>query len=302
MLNHRIGIMSCMIITMLALTACSTWAGENEVRAAASKGWTDGYVLVNGIRMHYWRTGGDKPVMVLAHGSSDDGLCWTMLAREFEADYDIVMIDARGHGLSDPPTAADTYDAQAEDLAGLIRELKLEKPIVMGHSMGSSSAALFAATYPDVPRAVILEDPRLAPRPVPANPAPAVSKEERAAQTLNKNNLPYEKIVEDGMKKNPGWGREEMGIWALSKLRHHPYNSLYRASGRPSIDEIFAKITAPVLILKADAEGELRAANEAMTAKLANGKIVHVAGAKHNVRRDQKDAVVKEMKAFLEAL
>ena len=50
-------------------------------------------------------------------------------------------------------------DVQVEDLAGLIKELKLERPILMGHSMGSASVAQFAAKYPDVPRAVILEDP-----------------------------------------------------------------------------------------------------------------------------------------------
>jgi hypothetical protein len=46
-------------------------------------GWTDAYVVANGIRIHYWRTGGYKPALVLAHRSSDDALCWTNLAREF---------------------------------------------------------------------------------------------------------------------------------------------------------------------------------------------------------------------------
>jgi hypothetical protein len=45
-------------------------------------GWTDGYVTANGIRLHYWRTGGAKPALVMAHGSSDDALCWTNLAKE----------------------------------------------------------------------------------------------------------------------------------------------------------------------------------------------------------------------------
>src|SRR5918997_3105648 len=93
----------------------------------APAGWTDGYVVANGIRIHYWRTGGNKPPLVMAHGSSDDGLCWTNLAREFQDQYDIVMFDARGHGLSDPPSPSDPPDVQVEDLAGLIRELKLDR-------------------------------------------------------------------------------------------------------------------------------------------------------------------------------
>ena len=128
-------------------------------------GWTDSFVIANGIRMHYWRTGGDKPVLLMAHGSSDDGLCWTSLAKDLTDDYDVVLPDARGHGLTDPARADDPADVQAEDIAALIRELKLERPIVMGHSMGASSAAWFAAKYPDVPRAIVLEDPGLLPRP-----------------------------------------------------------------------------------------------------------------------------------------
>ena len=120
---------------------------------APPAGWTEGYVVANRIRIHYWRTGGNKPALVLAHGSSDDALCWTNLAREFHKDYDIIMFDARGHGLSDPPTPSDAPDVQVEDLAGLIKGLKLEKPILMGHSMGSASVAHFAARYPDVARA-----------------------------------------------------------------------------------------------------------------------------------------------------
>ena len=94
---------------------------------------------------------GDQPVLLMAHGSSDDGLCWTNLAKELEQDYDIIMADARGHGLSDPPAKSDSVDAQVKDLAGLIQQLKLKNPILMGHSMGSSSVAWFAAKYPNVP-------------------------------------------------------------------------------------------------------------------------------------------------------
>src|SRR5687768_5957568 len=146
---------ACLLVAVLGVS------GPAVAGPPPPAGWTDGYVVANGIRLHYWRTGGSKPPLVLAHGSSDDALCWTNLAKELTDRYDVIMFDARGHGLSDPPTAADPADVQAEDLAGLIKALKLEKPILMGHSMGSASVAWFAAKYPDVPRAVILEDPAL---------------------------------------------------------------------------------------------------------------------------------------------
>ena len=68
--------------------------------------WQSGDIETNGIRMHYHRTGGDKPALVLSHGATDSGLCWTRVARVLEADYDVIMPDARGHGRSDAPATA----------------------------------------------------------------------------------------------------------------------------------------------------------------------------------------------------
>ncbi|HEC03634.1 MAG TPA: alpha/beta hydrolase [Phycisphaerales bacterium] len=292
------------VLTYVGLPATS--AEDDSDRAgrppAPPAGWTDGYVMANGIRIHYWRTGGDKPVLVMAHGSSDDGLCWTNLAKELVADYDIILPDARGHGLSDPPKKSDTADAQAEDLAGLIRALKLDKPIMMGHSMGSSSVAWFAAMYPDIPGAVILEDPRLIPRPPGGSRSSAAAQEKRRAQILARNNMTYEELVAQCLKNSPQWGRSECEYWAPSKRRHHPDTAFVSRSGRPPMSELFAKITAPTLILKADAQGDERKKNEEVARLLKNGKIVHVEGARHNVRRDQKARLLKALKAFLAEL
>jgi len=65
--------------------------------------WQSGDIVVNGLTLHYTRTGGTKPPVVLAHGFSDDGLCWMPVAEALAADYDIVMVYARGHGRSCAP-------------------------------------------------------------------------------------------------------------------------------------------------------------------------------------------------------
>lgn len=268
------------------------------------EGWTDGYVLANGIRIHYWRTGGDKPVLVMAHGFSDDGLSWTNLTKELEDDYDVIMVDARGHGQSDPPSKSDKADAQVEDIAGLIRELNLQKPILMGHSMGSASVAWFAARYPDIPRAVILEDPRLISRPQTNSPAVVdqEAQEKRRAQILARNNTPYDELVADCLEHNGHWGRSECEIWAISKRTYHPNNAYRNFGNRPSTSELFPKITAPTLILKADAQGEVRQKNEDVARLLKNGKLVHIEGAGHCVRRDQKERLLSVLTEFLNNL
>src|SRR5690348_672626 len=104
-------------------------AGPRD-RGAMMAEWQSGSVDANGVTIHYTRTGGNKPVVVLAHGVTDNGLCWSPLARELENDFDLIMVDARGHGTSEAPEGSYGPDVQAEDLAGLITALGLEKPAV----------------------------------------------------------------------------------------------------------------------------------------------------------------------------
>ncbi len=121
--------------------------------------WTDGYIETNGITIHYTRTGGGKPPVVLCHGFSDNGLCWTPVARELEAVYDVIMVDARCHGKSDAPETGNNSSAMADDLAGLIEGLGLDQPVVAGHSMGAGYTQNAASRYPHLMRAIVLEDP-----------------------------------------------------------------------------------------------------------------------------------------------
>ena len=289
-----------MLLAVLLPVAFAVFA--SAASAPPPPSWTDGYVFANGIRIHYWRTGGSKPPLVLAHGSSDDGLCWTNLAKELEARFDVIMYDARGHGLSDPPTAADTADVQVEDLAGLLKELQLHKPILMGHSMGSASVAHFAAKYPDVPRAVILEDPALVRAAPGAGAAPPPTPESRRAAILARNNTTEEALVEGCMKNSPKWGRSECETWAPSKRRHHPDTALVNNGRRPPMSELFPKIAAPTLILKADAEDALKKQNEDVANLLSSGRIVHITGAGHNVRREGREQTLQVLNAFLAGL
>jgi hypothetical protein len=137
-------------------------------------GWSDGYVYANGIRIHYYHAvpAPGKPVIVMAHGATDIGLCWTTLTQDLQWSYDIYMTDARGHGLTDPPTAADTADAQTLDLVGFVRAMKFDKPILMGHSMGAATVMRIGAQYPDLARAIIMLDPGLG---RPGGPGPATT-------------------------------------------------------------------------------------------------------------------------------
>ncbi len=121
--------------------------------------WTSGICKANGIDIHYLRTGGNKPPVVLLHGLITSGACWTPLARALESDYDVIMPDARGHGNTSAPDQGYCYDTLAMDVIGLIDALGLSSPVVLGHSMGGMTAAVVASRNPQRLRGVVLADP-----------------------------------------------------------------------------------------------------------------------------------------------
>ncbi|HEY0802038.1 MAG TPA: alpha/beta hydrolase [Steroidobacteraceae bacterium] len=121
--------------------------------------WITGFHETNGISIHYLRTGGGKPPLVLLHGLIGNGACWTPLARSLENEYDLVMPDARGHGNSGTPLHGYRYEDHAADVIGLIRGLGLSAPVLLGHSMGGMTAAVVASLAAKIIRGVILVDP-----------------------------------------------------------------------------------------------------------------------------------------------
>ncbi len=121
--------------------------------------WTTGTCEVNEIDLNYLRTGGDKPTVVLLHGLMMNGACWTPLARTLEEDYDVVMPDARGHGNSEAPDHGYSYYDLAADVIGLIDELGLIAPVLIGHSMGGMTAAMVASRNSNQLQGLVLVDP-----------------------------------------------------------------------------------------------------------------------------------------------
>lgn len=133
--------------------------------------WVAGTCDAGGVALHYTRTGGAKPPLVMLHGLAADGACWAPVARELEDAFDVVMPDARGHGASGAPPRGYGYDDHASDVAELIRVLGLPAPVLLGHSMGGMTAALAASRPGARVSAVVLADPAFLD---PARPARGV--------------------------------------------------------------------------------------------------------------------------------
>ena len=261
--------------------------------------WTEGDVIANGIRIHYYRTGGDKPQVVLSHGFSDSGLCWPRVTEALAPDYDVIMYDARGHGLSEAPEGGYDSETRAADLAGLLAALGLKKPALVGHSMGASTTLYCSALFPNLMSRSVLEDggPRSAARFTPARSA---AMHQRA---LEQRDLTKEQLIALGRKDSPTWDEAELEPWAEAKQRLSP-NVIGSTYGTESLtwQEAMARVVCPMLLVTADnALGSgvtPEAAAEAQRIK-PDLRVVNIPGAGHNVRREQFESFVEAVRGFL---
>jgi N-formylmaleamate deformylase len=270
--------------------------------------WLAGDIHANGIKIHYYRTGGYKPPVVLFHGATDNGLCWTPVARALEIDYDVIMPDSRWHGQSDGPADGNQPDSQVQDLAGFVQALGLEKPLLMGHSMGANTALQAGWRYPDLARAIILEDPPLREAVERENPGQATPFIERMRQSiLEYQTMTREALIEMIHKQAPAWPEDELGPWADSKLQVN-LNFFEMMKNRPmpaAAWEGLAKITCPVLLITADPEkGAIITPEVAQKAALVlpSLRVVRIPGAGHNIRREAFGPYMSVVKDFLHRL
>ncbi len=264
--------------------------------------WTSNKIPSNGITLHYTRTGGDKPPIVLAHGFSDDGLCWTPVAQQLERDYDVIMVDARGHGRSAAPDGGYHAQTMATDLAGVIMALGLTKPVVMGHSMGGATTMALAGLFPDIPGAIIIEDASAGNIMADKSPEALARLQgwhDRMAMLQRKT---HAELIEHAHTVTPTWAEPELEPWAHAKLRFN-LKALDR-SDAVLLDwaQLLGNITCPALLLYADPElgGGVSAERAAeMQGLLPQLQTVHIPGAGHNIRREQFGAYMEAVCSFL---
>ena len=108
------------------------------------------------MKLHYREMGEGQPFVIL-HGLFGFSDNWQTHAKKLAEYYRVILVDQRNHGHSDWSDDF-SYELMAEDLHDLCVDLKLEKIILMGHSMGGKTAMLFAQHYPDVIDKLIVVD------------------------------------------------------------------------------------------------------------------------------------------------
>ncbi|MBI1817021.1 MAG: alpha/beta hydrolase [Deltaproteobacteria bacterium] len=110
------------------------------------------------LRIHFRDWGNaDAPPLIIVHGMRDHSHSFDDLARGLLDQYHVLALDLRGHGDSET-TPYYSFGHFVLDLHNMVRALRLERPVLIGHSMGGEVVGHFSGCFPDVPsRLVIIE-------------------------------------------------------------------------------------------------------------------------------------------------
>src|SRR6266566_3121224 len=110
----------------------------------------EGFVDSQGVRIHYV-TLGKGPLIVLIHGFPDFWYSWRDQMPALAKHFQVVAIDQRGYNKSDQPKAVESYtvDKLVQDVEAVLKHVKQDKAVIVGHDWGGLVAWTFAMTHPE---------------------------------------------------------------------------------------------------------------------------------------------------------
>lgn len=161
--RHFLRGLSLFIILLMA--SCQQRTKEGEKDFASTKDTTanqpvrpveSGYADVNGLKMYYEVYGAGKPI-VLIHGSfMNIPMNWAHIIPLLAKDRKVVVAEMQGHGRTKDIPRAFSYEGMADDISGLLKQLKIDSSDILGYSMGGGVAFQMAVRHPDQVRRLVV--------------------------------------------------------------------------------------------------------------------------------------------------
>ena len=132
------------LLAAVAAQAEPTVPSQADWDAARQKITSD-----NGLNLTYVELGtGEGTPLILLHGYTDNSRSWSLPA-PYLGDRPIYALDLRGHGASDAPACCYGLDSLAHDVVAFMDAKGIEQADLVGHSLGSMTAAIVAASEPE---------------------------------------------------------------------------------------------------------------------------------------------------------
>lgn len=260
--------------------------------------WPASDAEVNGVTVAYLRTGGDKPPAVLLHGLMGDGAGWTPVARVLEAELDVILPDARGHGRSSAPVSGYRYRDLAADVIGLVETLGLSRVLLVGHSMGGLTAALAATRIGHLLRGLVLVDPTF----LSSERQREVYDSDVADQHRRALRLGKAALLQDGLTRHTHRSPELVELQVAARLNTHPAAFDVLRPPNPSYRHLVSSLDVATLLII----GDKPVVSPAMASELAElnplVRVDRIDRAGHGLPFDQPERLAHSILGFVHQL
>ena len=260
------------------------------------------WIEFEGLRIAYQRAGTGPP-LVLLHGIYDDSRAWRPQLDGLSDEFTVVAWDAPGCGQSSDPPATFSLADWSDALAGLIAALGLERPHVLGLSLGAMFALDLYRRHPEVPRSLVLASAyagwvgSLSPEMV----------EERIQRTLREIDLPPNQWIPvwipELLTANAPAGAADEVASIMSEFHPAGARVMVNSLARVDLREMLPQIAVPTLLLHggADRRSPLTVA-ESLHAQIPGSRLVVMPGIGHVSNIDAPDLFNAEMRRFLKSI
>jgi pimeloyl-ACP methyl ester carboxylesterase len=158
--NAQVGWVLLTIVGLAFVLAGKPAATAQKVSTSAGE---SRYAKLDGARIHYQSYGKGREALVLIHGWSCNLDYWRDQVPDFAKRNRVIALDLPGHGQSDKPEVAYSMDLFARAVDAVMRDAKVERGVLVGHSMGTPIARQFYRKYPQKTLAIVIVDGGLRP-------------------------------------------------------------------------------------------------------------------------------------------
>jgi pimeloyl-ACP methyl ester carboxylesterase len=267
------------------------------------------HIVIHKMRFHYldWGTRTRRPIVFL-HGGGLNAHTWDVVCLMLRQDYHCVALDQRGHGDSEwEPTADYSFESQIRDIEGFVEKLALQRPLIVGHSMGGFAAMGYAMRHAKTMAGLVLVD---------VGPELSMDGAKRIREFVSQDRVldSVDEFVQKAMSFNPMRNPALLRRSLLHNLRQLPngkwtwkhdpnrmspdFNKERIARAKQIFDEVHS-ISCPTLVLRGDRSDVFSDDNASKFAgALPNGKWIRVPNAGHTIQGDNPRGLLDALKPF----
>jgi pimeloyl-ACP methyl ester carboxylesterase len=255
-------------------------------------------VQTEAVALNVTQWGDAGPRLLLLHGIGSRGVSWLPVVERLSREFRLIAPDLRGHGESGKPGIGYQIADYANDLENLLAALAVDRPLILGHSLGGLVAWEWASRNPRRAAAIVIEDSPL---------QPSDSDDALFEGWIALASLTPEKAAAKFREEHPDWTVEDCRRRAQSITSTHlnvfteSRSANRREQGR--LAQI-AKIESPMMLVYGDRSAGGMVSDEAAAAFVRtapNGRVAKIDGGSHALHRDSSGAFLAAVLPFLSA-